>query len=91
MSYGLEIYEHIELLDGDNDTLDNIVLISLVRILALATELPLFWFLFQFLRKFAEIRRERGGLTSRRSNIVQITLYSLLTINALNTIAYNAA
>ena len=46
VSYALEIYEHVELLDGDNNTLDNQVLIILIRLLALATELPLFWFLF---------------------------------------------
>jgi hypothetical protein len=89
LSYALEIFEHIDILEGQGGNVDNKVFIILIRLLMLSTELPLFWFLFSYLRKFSEIRRENGGLTSRRSKVVLNTIYFLLAINAANTVAYN--
>lgn len=91
ISYGLEIFELVVILGSNGDTFDNEALTVLIRLLGFATELPLFWFMFTYLRKFSEIRREHGGMRSRRSKVVMYTIYFLLAINAANTVAYNTA
>lgn len=88
ISYGLEIFENVVIL-GTDGTYDDEVLTVFIRLLGLATELPLFWFMFTYLRKFSEIRREHGGMTSRHSKVAMYTIYFLLAINAANTVAYN--
>jgi len=88
ISYGLEIFENVVILDT-NGIFDSEALSVLIRALGFATELPLFWFMFTYLRKFSEIRREHGGMTSTRSKVVMYTIYFLLAINAANTVAYN--